>query len=60
MTNRERLRQMDDAELAAYICSHFHANTCAECPGVDLCEWEKGRANGLRKWLQKEVEDDGE
>lgn len=56
MTNRERLRQMTDEELAVEICDQFPDN-CEGCPAdtEDMCTFGK-RANGLITWLKAEAE----
>ena len=55
MTNREKLASMTDEELAGYVCDF---EMCSGCPGIDLCVFGDGRANGMIKWLQAEAEDE--
>lgn len=52
ITNGDRIRQMNDAELADFLCKYCN---CTErgCPGCNLCVPGTGRANGLLKWLQQ-------
>ena len=54
MTNAERIRSMTDEELAKMLC-HRHNCSFTNCPGYDLCKMGDGPANGLLKWLQREV-----
>ena len=56
MTNREKLRAMTDEELAEYVCNIDRM--CSGCPGVRLCTYLGGHANGMIKWLQAEAEGD--
>ena len=56
MTNREKLASMTDEELAEYVCNIDRM--CSSCPGVRLCTYLGGHANGMIKWLQAEAEDD--
>lgn len=58
MTNREKLAQMSNWELAEYICSY--CVECYSCVGEELCEFGQGHGNGLRKWLDAEAEEDNE
>ena len=57
MTNAERIRAMSDEELAKWLCQWC---TCVEgyCPGVKMCVFSAGKANGLLKWLQQPAEDE--
>ena len=56
MSNADRIRSMTDEELAAFLCKKFgcHSDTC---PGIELCEPNEGKANGLLKWLQQPVKE---
>jgi len=58
MTNGEMIRQMDDDELAQFICEVRHPNDCNGCPGNVLCKMYDGRANGLKKWMRKKAEEE--
>lgn len=55
ITNADRIRAMSDEELAAFLCKKFgcHSDTC---PGIELCNPNEGKANGLLKWLQQPAE----
>ena len=55
MTNREKLASMTDKELEEYVCDLD--KMCSACPGVRLCTYLDGHANGMIKWLQAEAED---
>ena len=58
MTNRERLSQMSNQELAEELCK---ANlTCTGCLGYEMCIACDGHANGLIKYLEAEAEEDNE
>lgn len=54
MTNREKLASMTDEELAKYVCDLD--KMCSGCPGVRLCTYLGGHANGMIKWLKMEAE----
>lgn len=54
-TNASRIRAMTDEELAMEICSWMKA--CGDCPGASLCTPGDGGANGMRKWLKQEAEE---
>ena len=58
MTNFEKLKSMSLEELALFVCEN--AMDCEDCVGQDYCKRGDGRANGMIKWLKKEVETDGE
>lgn len=52
MTNRERLAQASNTELAKELCSYI--DNCEDCcPAYDLC----GKENGILKWLEMEDKD---
>lgn len=57
MTNGDKIRQMDDDELARWLCESRHPNDCNECSGYDYCLMDGGKANGLKEWLKMEVEE---
>ena len=59
ITNRERLAQMNNEELAKYLCVAF-VRDCSECIGITMCVPDGGKANGLRKWLNAEAEEDND
>lgn len=52
-TNADRIRSMNDQELAAFLCE---GRTCTFCFCDDLYTMDGGKANGLLKWLQQPVE----
>lgn len=54
ITNREKLAQMSNQELAEYICVF---TDCYKCIGQALCVPNGVKANGVKKWLESEVED---
>lgn len=50
-TNGDRLRSMNDEELAKWICSHMTGECCAmSCPAREICEFGD---NGLVKWMKQ-------
>ena len=55
-TNADRIRSMTDDELAEFLCE-FNGCYSDKCPGVELCEFGGGLANGLKKWLQQPAEE---
>lgn len=55
-TNYERILAMSLTELAMFICEN--TEDCGSCKGFDYCG-AGCHANGLIKWLKKEVQDDG-
>ena len=55
MTNREKLAQMSNEELAGYICD---LTECGSCEGLEMCESGNGHGNGLLKWLESEAEEE--
>ena len=57
-TNYERIIAMSPKELAEFICEN--TRECCDCVGFSLCVRDAGHANGLIKWLNKEVQHDGE
>ena len=58
MTNFEKLTSMTLEELAVFACENMM--DCEDCVGTEYCTRCDGRANGMIKWLKKEVETDGE
>lgn len=58
MTNADRIRAMNDKELAAFICDRCNECSRQTCPGAEKCNGSDGRANGLVKWLQEPAEED--
>ena len=60
MTNADRIRTMNDEELAQWICCHI--TECARCEGRHYdgqeCEFRDGRSTGLLRWLKATVEVD--
>lgn len=56
MTNGEKIRQMDDEELAEELCDKI-IEDCSICPGYAYCFVGGGHGNGLEKWLKEEVEE---
>lgn len=55
MTNLEFIRQMDDAELAEFLCDVAACDGCDACIATDHCV--VGR-NGFKTWLGMERKDD--
>ena len=55
MTNREKLAQMSNEELAGFICDRTE---CGSCEGLEMCESGNGHGNGMRSWLESEAEED--
>lgn len=56
MTNREKLAQMSNQEIANYLCS-LHIG-CSNCIGYKMCECGGGHGNGIKKWLESEIEEE--
>ena len=54
-TNADRIRAMSDDDLAEFLCQ---VKGCYQenCPGAKLCEFQGGKANGLKKWLKQPAE----
>lgn len=55
MTNREKLAQMTNEELAEFICKQHVM--CLNCVGRDMC---CTNGNGALAWLEAEAEDTDE
>lgn len=55
-TNYERIIAMSLTELAVFICEN--TKECGDCKGFDYCVADAGHANGLIRWLKKEVKTD--
>jgi len=55
MTNRERLAQMTNEELAEFICCQH--TMCVNCIGQTEC---CTGGNGVKGWLESEVEEDND
>ena len=53
MTNRERLAQMTNEELAEFICEQH--TMCINCIGQNEC---CVNSNGAKTWLEAEAEED--
>lgn len=58
MTNREKLAQMSNQELAVFICTKH--KSCTNCIGREYCVWGAGHGNGVLAWLESEAEEDNE
>lgn len=55
MTNREKINNMTNQEIAEYICSSYA--DCGCCPGYNYCNKNGKPANGVVKWLEAEAEE---
>lgn len=56
MTNAERIRSMDDAELAEFLCHMCTADCCdITCPARGICSLGD---NGMRKWVSMECKEE--
>ena len=55
ITNREKLARMSNQELAEYICVF---TDCYKCIGQALCAPNGAKANGVKKWLESEAEEE--
>lgn len=56
MTNADRIRSMNDEELAEWMCSLMTAECCDQrCPARDICNLGD---NGLVKWMKQPAEED--
>ena len=53
MTNHEKIKEMSIQEIAEFICDN--TRSCNGCVGRELCVYGVGHANGIAKWLEKEV-----
>jgi len=58
MTNREKINNMTNQEIAEYICSSYA--DCGCCPGYNYCDKNGTPANGIVKWLEAEAEEENE
>ena len=51
MSNADRIRAMDDKELAEWICGIMTWDNCnSTCPARDICDYDD---NGLVKWMKQ-------
>ena len=59
MNRGDALRQMNNEQMAAELCKLYDQieNGCDYCIGTNMCVAGDGKANGLRKWLDEEVND---
>ena len=56
ITNADRIRSMNDEELAEWMCSLMTAECCDQrCPARDICNLGD---NGLVKWMKQPAEED--
>ena len=55
MTNADRIRQMDDQELAKFLCKAYSTDNCYKCPAKDRCRFGQ---NGMMDWLREEAENE--
>ena len=54
-TNGQRIRQMDDADLAQWLCSIMTADCCdTSCPGRKSCAIGN---KGLLDWIKQKAEE---
>lgn len=63
MTNRERLAQMTNEQLAAELCANQFYFDCSVCPAEEICDYGVNIApvgDGLIKWLNKRAEEDND
>lgn len=57
MTRFEWIQSMDESELAEFLCDLMCADCCEErCLARSECSIGN---NGMRKWLESEVDEDG-
>ena len=57
MTRFEWIQNMDESELAEFLCDLMCTDCCEErCPARGKCSFGN---NGMRKWLESEVDEDG-
>lgn len=54
VTNRDRLAQMNNKELAAEMCSKIE---CSHCFCEDTCFTDKS-INGIQRWLEEKAEEE--
>ena len=57
MTNREKINNMSNQEIAEILCN-AHDFGCSSCPAYNLCEFNGITANGFIKWLESEAEEE--
>lgn len=55
MTNANCIRQMDDYELAKFLCNLISSDNCYKCVAKDHCRFGH---NGMLDWLQEEAENE--
>lgn len=56
MTNLEKIRQMEEEDLAAFLCNLMCAECCERtCPAREFC---KVRDSGMTHWLRKDADDE--
>lgn len=59
MTNADRIRAMDDEQLAKFLCEFlfcdYEFHPCDNCKGEPYCREEH---NGMIEWLQMPAEED--
>lgn len=60
LKNIDRLRRMNDEELAMFICKRCSDCSPKTCPGAELCNGNDGFANGLVKWLNQNAEENND
>lgn len=53
-TNAERIRNMEDDELAIWLCENI--KVCSECIAEGFCKPTGEQANGMLEWLKQEAE----
>lgn len=57
MTRFEWIQDMDESDLAEFLCNLMCADCCeSRCPARGECNTGN---NAMRKWLESEVDEDG-
>ena len=51
-TNADRIRNMEDDELAIWLCENI--KVCSECIAKEFCKPTGEQANGMLAWLKQE------
>lgn len=52
-TNAERIRNMEDDELAIWLCENI--KVCSECIAEGFCKPTGEQANGMLEWLKQDA-----
>lgn len=53
-TNADKIRNMEDDELAIWLCENI--KVCSECIAEGFCKPTGEQANGMLEWLKQEAD----